>query len=180
MKRRSLLAGATTLTTAALAGCLSTPGSNGEPPVGGNTTTDTPTGSQTPTDDPGSTDSPTPTDDGTTQSNQGGSFEILRIGPGQGENSATVSFDDGVTVEGTIGGRNGCYRARLASTEQSGETFRVRVEAYEDADDDEVCTQSLVDIDYRATFAFPESLPGRVVVEHDSMGETRTVAEEDR
>lgn len=168
MKRRAVLAGATTLTAAGLAGCLSDPGS-GEPPVGGDTPTETPTASPTPADG----DSPTP-------SRPDASFEVLRVESGQGENSASVSFGDDVTVEGTIGGRNGCYTARLADTNLSDGTFTVVVEAYEDREEDEMCTESLVDVDYEAAFSFEGSLPARVVVEHESLGETRTVADETR
>ena len=175
MDRRDVLARTGTLAVAALAGCLSNPGGNEEPPVGGDTPTDTPTDAQTPTDDT------TPTDeDGAEPSGRDASFEVLRVQSGQAENSATVSFGDGVTVEGTIGGRNGCYWARLASTDLSDGTLRMLVEAYEDREDDEACTEALVDVDYRATVQFEESLPERVVVEHDSMGETRTVADVER
>lgn len=169
MKRRGLLAGASTVAATVLGGCLSDPLDGEEPPAGGTTPTDTPTDSSTPTDG----NSPTP-------SMQDSSFEVLGVESGQGENSADVSFDDAVTVEGTIGGRNGCYTARLAAADSTDEGLRILVEAYEDKEEGEMCTEALVDIDYRATFEYEGELPERVVVEHDSQGEKRTVADEQR
>lgn len=184
MDRRDFLARTGALAAAALAGCLTDPPGAGTP-IGGETPTDTPTPTETDgsagTDEPTETDTPAPTDDPTeTPIAADASFEIQGITPGGGANSASVSFDDGVTVDGTIGGNNGCYTARLKSADRSGDTLTVVVEAYEDSDTREACTQSLVDIDYVASFTFDESPPERVVVEHASGGETETVAEETR
>lgn len=178
MNRRDVLARTGTLALALAAGCLTNPGDE-EPPDGGDTPTGTPTDSPTPSDDPGPTETPSPTE---TPGPSAGdpTFEILGVGPGQAENSAEVSFDDGVTVEGTIGGRNGCYTARLAEAATADGTLRVLVEAYEDRAEDEACTDALVDVEYRARFRFDGAAPSRVVVEHDSMGEVRTVADVDR
>jgi hypothetical protein len=186
MKRRDVLAGTGALAAAALAGCLSDPVGQ-EPPQGGTTPTD----SEDAGGNGGSTDGGNDGGGGDGDGNGGGgcgdgtpsnvSFEVRSVQSGQGENSASVTFDDDeVTVDGTIGGRNGCYTARLASVEQSEGTLRVDVGSYEDKGEDEACIQGLVDIDYVAAIAFDQCLPERVVVEHESLGETHTVADESR
>lgn len=108
-------------------------------------------------------------------------FDVHGVRSGSGANRATVAFGEGtVTVDGTIGGRNGCYTARLREAALSGDSLRVLVEAHEDRDEDELCTSALVDVDYVAAFDLEGPPPGRVVVEHDSMGDVRTVADERR
>ena len=165
MRRRTLLAGTAALATAALAGCLGeSPGSDGD-------TSKSPAG----TDSPALTDS-APSTPALSES----TFAVETITPGGGENAASVSFGDGVTVTGTIVGNNGCYTAELASAELAEGTLTVVVEAVEEKSEDEMCTQALVDVDYEAAFTFEGGLPERVVVRHVSMGETRTVAEQTR
>lgn len=51
-------------------------------------------------------------------------------------------------------------RVRVTTTERSGNMF----------------PQCLTEIDYEAGFQFPETLPGRVVVEHRSLNSLRPVA----
>jgi hypothetical protein len=158
MKRRQLLAGTGALAVGALSGCLaSAPGDDGAP-------TDEATDSATPSVSP----TPTPALSNST-------FTVESVDSGQGNNDAAVSFDNGVLVDGTIGGRNGCYTASLTSTSYEDGTLTVVVRAHE-REDAEMCTEALVDIDYRATFTFSGDQPGKVVVEHRSLGERRTVA----
>lgn len=180
MKRRAFAERAGALATLAVAGCVSEPGGDvpAEGTAGGtDTPTPTPTeGTDEPTDTgtPAGTDEPSPGD-------PAAEFEVRDVSSGSGENTATVAFEeDAVTVDGVIGGRNGCYTARLREAETAEGALRVLVEAYEDRAEDEACTDALVDIEYAATVGFDDALPERVVVEHDSMGEVRTVADESR
>lgn len=150
MQRRDALRRAGAAGATLLAGCLS----RGRPPdYGGG----------------GSTASPTP---GVVDT----SFEVTDRGPGGGDD-ATVTFDEDVTVEGTIRGNNGCYTAELAGASLDDGTLAVRVRAYEDRDEDELCTQALVGIGYRATVAVAGRGPDRVVVVHERDGEATTVAD---
>lgn len=108
------------------------------------------------------------------------SFEVTSIKGGTETQEASASFGDRVDVEGTTTGNNGCYTAELADATVEGGELDVTVEAVEDKDDDEMCTEALVLIDYEASFEFEGELPDRVVVNHDSMGEVRTVTEAER
>ena len=154
MKRRDVLGLSGTLALAGIAGCLTNPvGDGGDP---GDEVGD-------PDEIPDLVDS---------------SFELKGSGPGEEDaNRAEVSFDDVVTVEGYVIGRNGCYTAELAGASLENGELKVLVRAYDDADEDEMCTQQLVEIHYEATFEFEGELPERVVVEHDSMDDVRTVSE---
>lgn len=176
MKRRRLLRRTVALAAAGLAGCVSDPGGPGDdsPTSPSPTPTATPPPTQTPT--PSSTPTSTPTPASTPSD---ATFQVNSVGPGTGENTATVTFADGVEVDGVIAGNNGCYTAVLESARLSDGVLTVLVRAKEEAGQD-MCTQSLVDIDYSASFAFEGSLPRRAVVKHDSLGEVRTVAEAER
>ena len=98
-------------------------------------------------------------------------FEVLGVDESEAAESATVEFEDRtITVVGTVVGNNGCYTARLGGTTIEEGTLVVRVESYEDADEDEVCTQALVGIDYESVIEFDGEPPAVVRVEHN--GET--------
>lgn len=110
------------------------------------------------------------TDEGADEESEGigqVSFEVLEVESGTGEESASVSFEDGVLVEGTIGGQNACYTARLADVSLSGGELTVAVESYEDADEGQMCAQALVGIEYEARIELADGEPESVVVEHD-------------
>ena len=98
-------------------------------------------------------------------------FEVLRVEPGVGADRTDWSVADGVvTVEGTISGRDTCYTARLASAtyDADADLLSVEVESYRDADPEEACAMTLVEIDYRATFTFSGGTPADVAVDHHS------------
>lgn len=121
MNRRRVLIGVTGMLGASgLAGCLGGPG-----------------GSIPPTDTP----EPTPPMEV--------SFDLLDVSCGSGDNAATVAFEDGsVSVEGTIGGRNTCERAQLASANRNAGTLEVVVEVVDPHTGAVGCAQCLTDIDY--------------------------------
>ena len=165
MNRRDVLGLSGTLALAGLAGCLTNPVGDGEDPEGD--------GPQPGDDDPGGDG-----DRGEAPELVDSSFEVKDSGPGDEDgNRAEVSFDDVVTVEGYIIGRNGCYTAELDNADAGTGGLRMLVRAYEDEDAGDMCTQGLVEIHYEATFEFEGELPANVAVEHDSMDEVRTVAE---
>ncbi|WP_245180820.1 hypothetical protein [Haloarcula amylovorans] len=148
MERRALLKGIGTAAVAALAGCASSanPGDDGTP-------TDTPTDAPDP--DPRMTDS---------------TFTVTASGSGTQKDAASVDFDgDTVAVEGTIWGANGCKTGKLLGTDYDAEadelTVAVGTKDREDAGD--MCTQAIVEIEYRATVTFDHGLPATVVVTHD-------------
>jgi hypothetical protein len=104
-------------------------------------------------------------------------FEVLNVESGIEDESASVTFeDDGLLVEGTITGNNSCYTARIAEMSLSDGEFTLSVESYEDADEDQMCAQELVDITYEAVVEFDDRGPETVVVEHNSS----TVATDER
>lgn len=179
MNRRRFVTVGAAATVTAVAGCLEAA------PTGSDSTdkpTDTPTDSptddpnDTPTDDP--TDTPTdeqtddptntPTDDQTDNSSApqltDSSFQVNDVSCGsQGTHGEVTIGDNNVSIEGTLDGRNGCYTAELVRGEyvEAEDTLFVEVEAVE-RDDADMCTQCIVEIDYRATFEFDGGEPGVV------------------
>lgn len=144
MHRRRFVTTAAAATATAVAGCLE----------GAPTGSD---GDDDPTDTPTETPTATPTGPELTES----SFEVLDVACGsKGTDSEVTIGDEQVTVEGTVDGRNGCYRAELARGEYDGDadTLFVEVEAVE-GDDADMCTQCIVEVNYRTTFEFDGGEP---------------------
>lgn len=148
MRRRALLAAAATVATAT-AGCLRSGG------IGDSNTERT---DDVRTDDP--------TEDGTRLEDR--SFEVERVECGDDYGDHEVIREDGrVTVEGTLDGSNACYTAELVRGEYVAEddTLYVEVESVEDAEEGEMCSSCIVEIDYVATFEFANGEPGSVRVD---------------
>lgn len=138
-----------------------------EPP----TETETATGTETPTE----TETATPRETSRPRVADA-EFAIRSVGPGRPDHEATVATSgETVVVEGSIPGSNGCYRAELAGADHEDGRLTVLVRSYEDADDDTACTQSVVEIEYRAEVTFEGGLPDAVQVDHEAMGERQTV-----
>jgi hypothetical protein len=134
-----------------------------EPP----TETETPTATETETATPRETSRPRVVD---------AEFAIRSVGAGRPDHEATIAASgEAVVVEGSIPGSNGCYRAELAGADHEDGRLTVLVRSYEDADDDTACTQSVVEIEYRAEVTFDGGLPDAVQVDHEAMGERQTV-----
>ncbi|MBB6646320.1 hypothetical protein [Halobellus ruber] len=90
---------------------------------------------------------------------------------------ATVSLDaDPVSVVGCVIGKNGCTRPRLASVERDAGDVTVVVAAVEERDDDEACTEALVNLGYEAEIDYADP-PTSVTVVHDDVDGRRTVAD---
>jgi len=106
-------------------------------------------------------------------------FEVLERGCGGQDDSATVSFDDGVTVSGAIWGNDGCYTARLVETRSGADTLTVVVESEPEGTTPRACVECIYRIDYEARFAFAGSGPDEVVVVHVH-GDERTTIETTR
>ena len=131
------------------------------------TDTESATGDDTPSETDGATETPDGSDGSNEMADQ--SFEVGGTECGQGANRAAVSRgDDRVDVDGTIGGRNGCYTAELedATYDDESDELTVAVHAYEDSDGG-YCQQCIVDVDYRASFEFRDGTPDEVTVVHD-------------
>ena len=162
MDRRSVLAAATGVASAALAGCTGGSGGSG----GGETAvSETPTGSAT------------TSADGAFPRITNRSFERTGDADEQTE-SASVAFDDDlVTVTGVIRGKNGCMEASLETAEYDREANELRVRVTTVREGGDACTQQIVYRGYETTVEFAGGLPATVVVEHESMGEVRTVGD---
>ncbi|WP_277553720.1 hypothetical protein [Halobaculum limi] len=170
MDRRTFVVAAATAASTALAGC--TGGSAG----GGGGDGD---------DEDGAEDTPTATTDAPATETATGdpsisnrSFERTGDASEQAESASVAFGEDRVTCTGVIRGKNGCMEASLESATYEAGTLRVRVTTTKEGGD--VCTQQLVYRGYEAVVDFDGGLPNRVVVEHASMGETRTVTETTR
>ncbi|SFP81252.1 MULTISPECIES: hypothetical protein [Halolamina] len=155
MERRTFLTGAAGA-LATIAGCV------GSAP-------------ETPDDGPAATDTPTPTPAAPT-------IIARSLEPRQDceqPGSATVSTDGTtVTVDGCIVGKNGCMVASLASAtyDADADELGVRVATRDESDEDEMCTQQLVERGYTVTVEFDGGLPGTTTVTHDGVDGEQQVA----
>ncbi|GAA5473532.1 hypothetical protein Hhis01_00928 [Haloarcula hispanica] len=98
-------------------------------------------------------------------------FSVTQRQSGSQTSSATVAFDgDQVVVEGTIWGSDGCKTADLTDVtyDSSADELRISVGTKDKPDAGDVCTQAIMEIDYRATATFENGLPGTVSVSHDT------------
>ncbi|QLD87198.1 hypothetical protein HWV23_16200 [Natronomonas halophila] len=149
MKRRALLAAAAAATTTGVAGCLRNSGIGDSNP------------------DENEDDAPDEsTPEGTHLVDQ--SFEVERIECGEDYGSHDVTTEDQtVTVEGVIDGNNTCYTAELVRSEYvtDEDTLYVEVESVDDADENEVCSTCIVEIEYMATFEFANGTPDTIRVD---------------
>lgn len=95
-------------------------------------------------------------------------FKVLDSSQDSTEESAIVKVGDGtVTVTGTIVGNTACYTARLDGvTIEEGELV-VRVESYDDREEDEMCPEVIIGIEYEAVVEFDDEVPASVRVEHN-------------
>ena len=90
---------------------------------------------------------------------------------------AAVRLDnDPVTVVGCVVGKNGCTRPRLASVDRDSGAVRVVIAAVEERDDDEACTEALVNLGYEVQLD-SENSPTGVTVVHDDVDGRRVVAD---
>ena len=97
-------------------------------------------------------------------------LQVAGIDPGDQVDDATVSAEDGtVTVEGTIWGPDGCATAELerADYDADSDELTVAVATARRGDVGDVCTQAIVEIEYRVTVSVEGAVPGTVVVTHD-------------
>lgn len=184
MNRRTLLSTNAAAASTLLGGCFDRGSTDGTTPTEGtdDRPASTPTGDPdggTPTgdsddgagtEDPGT---PTGTDEGTPGEPRlvEKDMEIKSVDCGSGEDHWEVDVTDGVvTVDGAIGGNDGCYSARIDTAEYDGDedVLRTVIESYDDSRDGETgCMECIVDIYYQATFTFEGGEPGEVDVQHD-------------
>jgi len=141
MKRRTLLRAVASAGAVGLAGCTGT--------------------------GPGSGPAASPTSDPPELTGQ--SFEVREKGCGNGTDRATIAHDaPTVTVTGGIRGSNACYTAELRRARYDADADELRVEVRSfDPEEEDICAQCIVDIDYRATFEFEAGPPGTVTVRHN-------------
>jgi hypothetical protein len=185
MRRRRFLhaiaaGGALTVT-----GCLA----DGAPTGGTDEPTDTPhTDPGTDSGESGSTDTPhtdpgTDADDtaspeprGSSGGSMGVSFSVRDQECGGQVDETTVSFDDGVTVSGTIWGNDACYTATLRDVSLEEGALTLVVAAESDAGTDRMCAQCITEISYEASVSVSGTDdPDVVRVVHVHGGERQTV-----
>ncbi|MFW5928928.1 MAG: hypothetical protein ACOCT0_00705 [Halobacteriota archaeon] len=99
-------------------------------------------------------------------------FEVVSVSSGNGEDEADAELDEEageIVITGTAPGNNGCYSARLEEDDYDADEdiYTARIETYEDREDDEMCTEALVDIEYRLVASFEGGLPSEAEVSHD-------------
>ncbi|KPN32250.1 hypothetical protein SY89_03018 [Halolamina pelagica] len=156
MERRTFLTGAAGALTM-IAGCV---GSNPETPDDG------PAASETPTATPASPTITARSLEPRQDCEEPGSATIAAAG-------ATV------TVDGCIVGKNGCMVASLVSAtyDADADELAVRVATRDESDEDEACTQQLVNRGYTVTVEFDGGLPGTTTVTHDGVDGEQQVAQ---
>ncbi|SFF87351.1 hypothetical protein SAMN04488063_0610 [Halopelagius inordinatus] len=170
MNRRTILTGTAALLPLALAGCVG--GSGGSGGSDGETETETETGGLG-TDAAGGTGThPRFTETSLTRRDEC---------PSPGE--ASVTFDDeGVTATGCIVGKNGCTVPSLEDVSYVGEKDLVTlvVAAVEERDEDEACTEALVNLGYEARVELDGTVPAAAAVVHDDVDGRREVTRTER
>ncbi|MGQ4554437.1 hypothetical protein [Halobellus sp. GM3] len=168
MRRRTVLTGVTALISVALAGC--TGGAGPGAPGDGSTDTD---GAETPA---GTVDTDTSTATGDRFTAR---FSRRERCPNPGE--ATVDFggDGPVSVVGCVVGKNGCTVPRLrdAAYDAGADEITVVVAAVEERDEDEACTEALVNLGYEVELSIDGDPPTSVRVVHDDVDGRRTVVD---
>lgn len=116
---------------------------------------------------PGSGPANTPTPEPPDLTRQ--SFEVREKACETGTGRATIAgAASTVTVTGVIKGSNACYTAGLqrARYDADADELRVDVRSF-DPEEEDVCAECIVAIDYRAAFEFEGSLPATVTVRHN-------------
>ena len=73
-------------------------------------------------------------------------------------------------------GKNGCTRRRLASVDRDAGDVTVVVAAVEEREEDEACTEALVNLGYEVRIDDADP-PTSVTVVHDDVDGRRTVAD---
>jgi hypothetical protein len=107
------------------------------------------------------------------------SFTVRDAGCGTGGDEASVSAEGAtLSVSGTVTVADGCRTAELASVSVVDGDLRVEVASVE-REGVEQCVQCLTEVVYDAAVTVAGGLPERVVVVHESLGETREVASVD-
>ncbi|MFH5797352.1 hypothetical protein [Haladaptatus sp. CMAA 1911] len=192
MQRRNILkrAGAAT-TVGLLGGCLSREGGspgNSESDGGGTGTTETTTttASETTTAE-GTTETGTTTRTSTSTAGvtvKDRSLEVISAECGQPTNDAAIEFEDSkkrLVVTGSMTGSDSCTRPKIESAkcDTSSSAFTVTM-GTKRKDGSVGCSECITEIEYRATFTFEGALPKSVTVTHESMGESKVVADTDR
>jgi hypothetical protein len=188
MQRRDILkrAGAAT-TVGLLGGCLGREGrspGNSESDGGGTSTTET-TASETTTAE-GTTETAMTTRTSTTTADttvKDRSLKVLGAECGQPKNDAAIEFEDSkkqLVVTGSMTGSDSCTRPKIESAkcDSKSSTFMVTI-GTKQKDGSIGCSECITEIEYRATFTFEEALPKSVTVTHESMGESKVVADTD-
>lgn len=151
MRRRTVLGLAAVLSSVGLAGCAAD-GDSGR-------------------------SSPTPTGTHEQPAVAEATLTVREVAGGRTIDQATVSVRaDGpaIVVEGTLWGSDGCKTATLETVEYnaSRDTLRVAVTTTDREDPGDVCTETIVEIDYRVRVALTGGLPGTVAVTHDGRAVT--------
>lgn len=141
-----------------------------------------PGGSTTSPGEPGASDpTPAPTTMTGTKNGVDYTFTVVSNSCGTSENTADVEFNEDagtVVVTGTTNGRNTCMTAKLGTInyDESSDTLSVdivTVQKDDGSNDDDsmtVCGQCIVEIEYKATVSFEETIPSEVGVSHDGNG----------
>jgi hypothetical protein len=188
MKRRELLIKAGAVAAiGSIAGCVGSLETEDSPGGGGEDTS-------TPTEESGGSDGEGTGNDGDASSSSDAadtegsssasvqSRNITTTGTGCGSTSeAAVTFDGGsstVSVDGSIMASDPCHVATVERAAVADGTLTVVVGV--EADDSGACQQCLGQVGYEARFAFADTLPSTVEVQHASQGETTTVTTESR
>lgn len=162
MQRRTVLRTCGAAVTLGLAGC----GGNGDSGNGD--------GSSNSGNGDGSEDTPTETQTTVGPPSMGeasltaGASECL-----SGEEAASVTFDGGVVVEGTVSAPNPCHAPQLggASYDPATDTLSLTVAAVDDSEEGTMCASCVGGLEYRVTVPFENGLPGAVTVIHDGTEE---------
>ncbi|WP_138007912.1 hypothetical protein [Halalkalirubrum salinum] len=186
LRRSVLQRAAIALLISSVPGCLTRSGPGGTDDDGsGPDDTGNDTDDSDDTDDSSDPDEANDADDSDDDSEPDITAESFQTsGSCQNPESASIEWaDESIAIEGCIVGRNGCADARLVPLTQTTAdgTLDVVVQTFVDADDNEACTEVLINIRYELRLRVPSSGdPTRIQVTHDDVNGRSAVATTDR
>lgn len=168
--RRRLLIIGSSIGVSLVAGCTEETETGGsDDHQNGNVNPNSDTNQSDRTDDPEHSQSngsnPTETDQAMTVERT--SFEVVSRNSGAGKQNVVIDTnEETVHIEGIITGRTSCYTADLKDVIIEDGDLHIHVESYDASDEDELCTEALVDIEYRAEIILSD-VPATVTVSHN-------------
>lgn len=104
------------------------------------------------------------------------STDIVAVDAASVDETAVEFSPNEIRVAGTVVGETGCHGVAVSETTVDDGSFRVVVEAVDDAEPEQLCTQALTAVGYELDATFGGGVPRSVTVVHDDAHGVETAA----